>query len=127
MRLRNLLLVPLLMLSLGACETLATAGFPAGGGSTATAPLAGTLRDEQALYAVEAAYEVAATAYLAADSRGQMSADVKARARAYLIQAAGALELAREARRIGNGEALRANTALVRAAVDSAAALIPRN
>lgn len=70
-----------------------------------TAPVVSTtetLIDERALFAAEAAYNVAASAYLAIEST--LTVDQKAPIKAALGQAYGALILARHARDIGEAD-----------------------
>lgn len=71
-----------------------------------------TLADERALFAAEAAYNVAANAYLSADSRGQLAPAVKVSAKAGLERAYAALVLARRARDVGEAATLVEQAAL---------------
>lgn len=61
-----------------------------------------TLADERAMYAAEAAYNVAASAYVTADSNGVLTPAIKAKVKPYLTKAYAALKVARSAYAAGN-------------------------
>lgn len=114
-------------LVLAACATGPAPVLPGGDGSTAPPIVStqGSLRDEQALFAVEAAYNVAANAYVSADSRGVLPAAVKARAQPILVSAYRALEAARTAYRIGDATTFAAQASEATRLASQARALIP--
>lgn len=115
-------------LVLAACVGGPAPVFPGGDGSTAppVVSTSGTLRDEQALFAVEAAYNVAANAYVTADSRGLVTPDVRERVRPLLIQSYQALELARTAYRVGDATTFAAQAAEATSLAIRARDLIPK-
>jgi hypothetical protein len=120
-----------------ACLALASACATASGPGTSGPPggvyqpppvltTDGTVLDEQALFAVEAAYNVAATAYLSADGRGQIPATTKAEVRPIMASAYEAVLLARAAYRIGDASTFTAQAAAAIEAATRAAELIPK-
>jgi len=101
---------------------------PPGGLSGSSPPpvtAQGTLADERALYALEAAYNVAAHAYVTADDRGQLSAELKARIRPALQSSYAALLAARAAYRAGDAATFAAQAGAVVEFANRARALIP--
>lgn len=119
-------------LILALCGALCLAGcatLPPPTGSAGPPPIVstqGTLVDERALFAAEAAYNVAAHAYLTADDRGQLPAGVRATARDALIKSFDALEVARRAYAAGDAPTFAAQAAAVIALAADARRLIPR-
>lgn len=91
-----------------ACAALSLAACATAGSGTTTGPpgpvVSGqnTALDEKALIAAELAYNSAATAYLAADQRGLLTAAQRKEWGGRLITAYDALKLARQAYAAGN-------------------------
>ena len=112
-------------LILGIC--LALTPLVAGCASLATSsPIAATTAvDDRAMFAVEAAYNVPAHAYVTADANGLLTPAVKAQAKPLLLQAYEALELARAAYQAGNAAGFEAQAAAVQDLANRANALIP--
>lgn len=121
--------VMLLGLALTACTT-AGGSVPLPGGDGSTAPpivsTDGTLADERALFAVEAAYYVAATAYVSADDRGLIPGPTRERARQALVTSYQALNLARTAYRAGDSPTFSAQAAEALRFATQARDLIPK-
>lgn len=114
------------VLALAGCATSGPSVPP--GGSVDPPPITGTqgtVVDERAMFAVEAAYNVAATAYLAADGRGQIPTATKATVRPIMASAYEAVLLARAAYRIGDASTFTAQAAAAIEAATRAAELIP--
>ena len=87
---------------LSACTTI-PADLPGKIETTLNQPLgANTAIDEKALWNAEAAYNVPAAAYVSADRRGLLSADVKASIKPLLVKAYDLLKAARAAYRVGD-------------------------
>lgn len=104
----------------------------AGGAMTACAPVGepavstrGTAIDEKALFAVEAAYNVTGTAYLAAVDAGVLTGARKDEVKIKLQLAYSALLAARRAYEIGDARTFAEQAAAVVSATDQAKALIP--
>lgn len=112
-------------LMLAACATTSPPPGVPGSGPPPVVSAAGTLADERALYALEAAYNVAAHAYVTADDRGQLSATLKARIRPALTASYAALRAAREAHAAGNATTFATQAAAVVRFANEARALIP--
>ncbi|MBY0395656.1 MAG: hypothetical protein K2X91_04185 [Thermoleophilia bacterium] len=110
---------------LASCATVAPPGGPPGSSPSPVVSAAGTLTDERALYALEAAYNVAAHAYVTADDRGQLSAELKARIRPALTASYAALRAARAAHAAGNADSFATQAAAVVRFANEARALIP--
>lgn len=110
-------------LSLGACGT-------SGGPSIPTGPIVstdGTLADERALYAAEATYNVAATAYLAAvDAGGLPPGPRRDLVKSILQRAEDALLAARTAHRAGEAETFAAQIVLVTSLAGNVVDLVDR-
>lgn len=106
---------------------VAALGFTAGCAAVTTPPPVSaqqTLIDERALFAAEAAYNVAANAYLVADGQGVLSAPVKAQAKGFLGQAYAALRLARSAYTVGDARSYAAQVAAVLEMTSRASAMV---
>lgn len=130
MKLSRLLGIPSLAMVLMGALMLASCGTVAPAGGSGVGPpivsTRGSLNDERALYAVEAAYNVAAHAYVTADTAGQLPAALKARVRPVLVSSYQALLAARAAYAAGDAATF---TAQARAAVEfatQARELIPK-
>lgn len=115
-----------LMIACALSVTTACATIPAAGGTAPVISTQQTLLDERILFGAEAAYNVAASAYLSADSRGQLSPSVKATARAALTKSYDALLLARQAHAAGEASTFTAQAAAALAFASEARALIPQ-
>jgi hypothetical protein len=103
MKLFPLLLVAAMALS--ACTPNAPSSASTNAPPAATSSggvLSHTVADEKAMYAAEAAYNVAASAYISADTRGLLSASVKAAVKPKLQAAYAALKTLRDAYALGN-------------------------
>lgn len=107
-----------LMLTGGALTACAPTGEPAV--TTRT-----TAIDEKALFAVEAAYNVTGTAYLAAVDAGVLTGARKDQVKIKLQLAYSALLAARRAYEIGDARTFAEQAAAVISATDQAKALIP--
>lgn len=105
----------------GALNTAETVGqaVPA-----VTQPTAGLI-DEKALYAAEAAYNVAATGYLNAVDSGALKDPTKALVKACLMDAYSALVLGRKAQKIGDAPSFGAQVGIARRLAEQAATLKP--
>lgn len=114
-----------LLIAAAAALALASAGA-----MTACAPIeppfstAQTTMDEKGMFALESAYNVAATAYLAAVDTGALTGARKDQARQYLQNAYGALGNARTAYAIGNAANFNAHAAYVISSTRQASDLI---
>lgn len=124
-------LLPVAMLALAACQS-ATQGDPGpatNSNAAVEAPTsggvtAGTVIDEKAMYAAEAAYNVAANAYVTADGNGLLSAATKAKVKPYMLQAYDALKLARAAYKAGDSAVFVQQVARLNDYADMAKALL---
>jgi hypothetical protein len=110
------------------CAALALAPLASACGLlTNPAPIgAATVVDDRAMFAVEAAYNVPAHAYVTADANGLLTPALKAQIKPLMLQAYDALELARAAYRAGNVAGFEAQAAAVRDLASLANALIPK-
>lgn len=110
-----------------ACLALATLSSTA----CATKPLLpvveDTLVDEKALYTAEAAYNIAASAYIAADTADLMKPEIKAKVKPLMVKAYAALLSARDAYLLLNASAFSEQVSLALKLSKEAAALIPQN
>lgn len=86
-----------------------------------------TLIDEKAMYAAEAAYNLAAEAYITADAVGALAPDTKAKVKPIFAKAYEALKAARTAYSLSNAASFYEQTALVKQLANEAKALIPQN
>lgn len=113
---------------LAACTSTTSPGYPPGPGAGLPPVVStdGTLVDERALVALEAAYNVAASAYVAADDRGQIPPAVRERARQALVSSYQALTLARTAYRAGDSPTFATQAAEASRLVAQARELIPK-
>jgi hypothetical protein len=104
MKLFPLLLVAAMALSACSPNAPSSAGTnaPPAAASSSGGLLSHTVADEKAMYAAEAAYNVAASAYISADTRGLLSASVKAAVKPKLQAAYAALKTLRDAYALGN-------------------------
>lgn len=93
---KKLLIAVACAMALAGCSTTYAPG------TTPVVSAQETVLDERALFTAEAAYNVAATAYLAAAGRDQLPAAAKAQARAVLVRSYDALKLARSAYAVGD-------------------------
>ncbi len=115
------------VLALAGCATSGPSVPP--GGSVDPPPIVstgGTVVDEQAMFALEAAYNVTATAYLAAVDSGMIRSGADAPVRRVMIQGYRALQLARAAYRVGDAATFAAQAAAATEALERATALIPK-
>lgn len=105
MRNRSLLvLLPsaLMLVPIPACTTVGTVRDVAALATTPT-PLGDfTVLDDKAMYAAEAVYNIPAAAYVSANSRGLISAPLKATLKPILVSMADMLKLCRTAYRLGD-------------------------
>lgn len=85
-----------------------------------------TVMDEKALYAVEAAYNVPAHAYVTADGKGLLNSALKARVKPLLVQAYAALKTARAAYATGNARTFTEAKASVERLAAEASAILPK-
>lgn len=121
--------------SLAACQppgstpSPATASTSASGPSSPSGgvcrPLTGTVVDERALYAAEAAYNVPAHAYVSAEGTGRLPANVKAVVKSLLQEAYRLLRLAREAYCLGDFAGMRRLADSVKKSADDANKALP--
>ena len=93
--------------------------------AVATQATKGSTIDEKALIAAETAYNVPAQAYVAANRRGLLSAELKAIIKPKMIMAKSALDIAREAYRVGDAATLADQVRAVQRLASEARALIP--
>lgn len=84
-----------------------------------------TLLDEKVLFGAEATYNVAAAAYLSADSRDQLSPTVKAQVRTHLVNAYAAILAARSAYAAGNASSFTEQIAAIGTLAAQAQRLLP--
>ncbi len=101
-------------------NNVASSGPPANTGVASR-----TMLDERLLYAAEAAYNVPAQAYVVANSRGQVSPELKARVKPLLTQAYARLQDARRLYALGNADGFLTAYRQVIALATSARSLIP--
>ena len=123
------LLAPLLALILlmptAACGLTGTA-VALVSAATSPAPLGDRLTmDERGLYAMEAIYNVPASAYRTAVQRGLMTPAIRSTVRPILLQMRGIRNAARSAYRIGDATSWNARVAELRNLRDQVTALIP--
>lgn len=123
MKTRLLAVLAAASLAIAGCQTIAEAIPPIGGVSNAAAS---TTLDEKALYAAEASYNVAATAYLEALENGLVTPAVKAQVKPMLVKAYEALKAVRVAYRAGNAANFSAQVAEVTRLTTSVRALLPK-
>lgn len=95
-----------MFLAAAICALAACQPAPAPGNASEPIASAGlgdaTVMDEKALYALEAAYNVPAHAYVTADAKGLLNDATKAKVKPLLVKAYDALKLARMAYATGN-------------------------
>jgi hypothetical protein len=84
------------------------------------------VNDEKALYGAEAAYNVAAHAYVTADGTGKLTPELKAQAKPLLLQAHSALMTARSAYKLGATCDLFEAISGVKSLADQAKAILPK-
>lgn len=84
-----------------------------------------TLIDEKSMYGAEAAYNIAANAYVTADAVGALDAASKAKVKPLMISAYSALVAARTAYRLANADSFYEQVALVKKLSEEARAVIP--
>ncbi len=108
-------------LAIAGCSTIGQF-IPPVGGSVANS----TSLDEKALYAAEASYNVAATAYLEAVENGLITPAVKAQVKPMLVQAYEALKLVRTAYHAGNAANFSAQVAEVSRLTTAVRTLLPK-
>lgn len=108
-------------LTLAGCNTLGQV-LPPLGTSVATS----TALDEKALYAAEASYNVAATAYLEAVENGLVTPAVKAQVKPLLVKAYDALKAVRAAYHAGNAANFSAQVAEVTRLTTAVRSLLPK-
>lgn len=123
----------LMALALASCSTSGPPGdgYAPGGGTGGSIEAPGypqqdEVRDEQAMIAVESLYNVAATAYVSADSQGVIPAPVRDRAQDALALSYESLKLARAAHRIGDATTFRAQASEAARLATIARDLIPK-
>lgn len=133
---KNRMIASILMvgaLALAACST--SSGHrpdnpPGGGGGGSVVapgyPQQNEIRDEQAMIAVEAAYNVAASAFIAADSRGLIPEPQRDRAGEAVAMSYEALRLARAAHSMGDAATFEAQAREVGRLTSLARELIPK-
>ncbi|CAB4131759.1 hypothetical protein UFOVP131_30 [uncultured Caudovirales phage] len=85
-----------------------------------------TIADEKAMYAAEALYNAPAYAYVAADTKGQLTADTKAKVKPLLVKSYAALKTARAAYAVGNSSDFFAAFENVKKLTGEAKALLPK-
>lgn len=106
----RLLIVSVFALSLAACSAVTEPSPVATTSDSVVAPsqvaatpsLNGQVIDDKAAYAVEVLYSVPASIYVAADSRGRLTPELKARYQPRLVELYALLKKAREAKAIGD-------------------------
>lgn len=84
-----------------------------------------TVLDEKALYAAEAAFNVPAQAYIAADEADLLSPEHKAAAKALLLKSYEALQLARKAYAVGDAATFAAKVVSAKAFAEQARVIVP--
>lgn len=85
----------------------------------------GTVVDEKVRYSAEAAYNVAASAYIAADGRGLLTPELRAKVKPIMTKAEKALKLARAAYSVGDAAGLALQAKAVADLAGTARAMLP--
>lgn len=115
-----------LALTLPGCSSLGTASHIVAA-ATSSQPLGDfTVLDDKAMYAAEALYNVPASAYRSADTRGLIPAHLKAVIKPKLQTMGRVLKTARSAYRIGDLTSFNARYRALLALKDEVTPLIPR-
>lgn len=122
---KRLILFGAAALALAACTPGAVATYNPG--VTTIVSTQETLIDERALFAAEAAYNVAATAYLTAVDNGQLEGARKASSKAVLVRSYEALLAARQARSVGEASTFTTQAAAALSLAQQVTALLGRN
>lgn len=125
--LKRLVILAAMALALSPAAGCAQAASIAGKAipAVATAATKGSVIDEKALIAAETAYNVPAQAYVAANRAGLLTPQLKAVLKPKLVMAKGALDIAREAYRVGDAATLADQVRAVQRLAAEAKALIP--
>ena len=120
------LMTLVLATAIAACAVTGTTTRDAVAIATSSAPIGDrVVMDEKTAYAAEVLYNIPAQAYVSADTRGLISADLRATLRPKLIYLASLLDAVRAAYRVGDATSFAARYRELKALKEQVTPLIP--